>query len=109
MVQRKLEQLLAGSPLQLLAAPRDLAFGLVALYFGVDMLSHLQGDQSRAESLLDLATRLAVLGRRRPAHPTRGGTMTDADARSTSSPERSATPGATSQSACCDPAAASGR
>jgi AcrR family transcriptional regulator len=61
MVQRKLEQLLAGSPLQLLATPRDLAFGLVALYFGVDMLGHLQRDQSRAESLLDLATRLAVL------------------------------------------------
>ncbi len=61
LVQRKLEQLLAGSPVQLLASPRDLAFGLVALYFGVDMLSHLQGDQSRAESLLDLATRLSVL------------------------------------------------
>ena len=59
MVERKIEQLLSGSPLGLLASPRDLAFGLVALYFGVDMLSHMQGDQSRAESLLDLGTRLA--------------------------------------------------
>jgi len=45
----------------LLASPRDLAFGLVALYFGIDMLSHLQADQSRAQSLLDLGTRLAGL------------------------------------------------
>jgi|ERR1017187_2898245 AcrR family transcriptional regulator len=61
MVERKLEQLLSGTPVPLLASPRDLAFGLVALYFGVDMLSHLQIDQSRAESLLDLATRLSTL------------------------------------------------
>jgi AcrR family transcriptional regulator len=59
MVERKIEELVSGSPLGLLASPRDLAFGLVALYFGVDMLSHMQGDQSRAESLLDLGTRLA--------------------------------------------------
>jgi len=61
MVRRKLEQLLSGTPFQALAAPRDLAFGLVSLYFGMDMLSHLQADQSRAQSLLDLATRLAGL------------------------------------------------
>ena len=61
LVQAKVEELLDRSPLRLLASPRDLAFGLVALYFGVDMLSHLQGDQARAESLLDLGTRLAVL------------------------------------------------
>jgi AcrR family transcriptional regulator len=61
MVQRKLEQLLAGSPLRVLGSPRDLAFGIVAAYFGVDMLSHLQRDRTRAESLLDLATRLAAL------------------------------------------------
>jgi AcrR family transcriptional regulator len=61
MVQRKLEQLLAGSPLPALGSPQDLAFGIVAAYFGVDMLSHLQRDRSRAESLLDLATRLAAL------------------------------------------------
>jgi AcrR family transcriptional regulator len=60
-VERKLEQLLAGSPLRSLGSPRDLAFGIVAAYFGVDMLSHLQRDRSRAESLLDLATRLAAL------------------------------------------------
>ncbi len=61
MVDRKLEQLLGATPWRSLASPRDLAFGLVALYFGVDMLSHLQGDHSRAQSLLDLATRLSAL------------------------------------------------
>jgi AcrR family transcriptional regulator len=61
MVERKLEQLLSGTPLQSLAPPRDLAFGLVALYFGVDMLSHMQGDHSRAESLLELSARLSLL------------------------------------------------
>ena len=61
MVERKLEQLLSGTPLRSLAPARDLAFALVALYFGADMLSHMQGDQSRVESLLELATRLSVL------------------------------------------------
>jgi AcrR family transcriptional regulator len=61
MVERKLHQMLTGTPLLALASPRDMAFGLVALYFGVDLLSHMQRDQSRAESLLDLATRLSAL------------------------------------------------
>jgi AcrR family transcriptional regulator len=61
MVERKLEELLAGSPVRSLVSSADLAFGIVSLYFGVDMLSHLQRDRARAESLLDLATRLAGL------------------------------------------------
>jgi len=55
LVQRKLCELLEGSALLSVVAPRDLAFGIVAAYFGVDMLSHLQQDRSRADSLLDLA------------------------------------------------------
>ena len=61
MVERKLEGLLAGSPLRALVSPADLAFGIVSLYFGVDMLSHMQRDRARAESLLDLTTSLAAL------------------------------------------------
>jgi AcrR family transcriptional regulator len=61
LVEGKLEQLLRGTPAQALASPRDVAFAIVAMYFGVDMLSHLQGDRSRVESLLDLATRLSAL------------------------------------------------
>lgn len=62
LVQRKLEQLLDGSPLAALAPPRDLAFAIVASYFGVDMLGQLRGDRAPAESLLELAARLASLG-----------------------------------------------
>ncbi|MDQ6730888.1 MAG: TetR/AcrR family transcriptional regulator [Actinomycetota bacterium] len=61
LVEDKLDQLLGDSALRSLLPPRDMAFGIVAAYFGVDMLSHLQRDRSRAESLLDLATRLADL------------------------------------------------
>jgi AcrR family transcriptional regulator len=61
MVERKLERLLGASPLRALASPQDLAFGIVSLYFGVDMLSHMQRDRARAESLLELATRLAAM------------------------------------------------
>jgi hypothetical protein len=61
MVERKIQQLLNGTFLQALAPPRDLAFALVALYFGLDMLSHLQRDPSRVESLLDLAGQLSAL------------------------------------------------
>jgi AcrR family transcriptional regulator len=61
MVQRKLERLIAGSPVASLVSPGDLAFAIVSLVFGVDMLSHLQRDRARAESLLDAATRLGAV------------------------------------------------
>jgi AcrR family transcriptional regulator len=60
LVEGKLQDLLDGSLLAILA-PRELAFGIVAAYFGVDMLSHLQQDRSRADGLLDLLTRVAEL------------------------------------------------
>jgi AcrR family transcriptional regulator len=65
MVERKLREMLERVPMPLRALvpmpTGDLAFGIVAAYFGVDMLSHMQRDHSRAESLLDLADRLAAL------------------------------------------------
>jgi AcrR family transcriptional regulator len=61
MVAGKLEQLVARSPLRALVPAGDLAFAIVSAYFGVDMLSHMQRDHARAESLLDLADRLAAL------------------------------------------------
>jgi AcrR family transcriptional regulator len=61
LVRDKLEQLLAGSGLLELLGADDVAFGLVAAYFGVDMLGQLQRDQSRPESLLDLTEQLAAL------------------------------------------------
>jgi hypothetical protein len=40
---------------------RDAAFAIVALYLGMDMLSHLEGDHTRTGALLDLGTRQAPL------------------------------------------------
>jgi AcrR family transcriptional regulator len=57
----KVQTLIAGSPLEALVPPRDVAFAIVALYLGVDMLSHLEREPARAESLLDLGERYAQL------------------------------------------------
>ncbi|MDQ6805953.1 MAG: TetR family transcriptional regulator [Actinomycetota bacterium] len=60
-VERKLRELVAGSLFESLIPPRDVAFAIIALYLGIDMLSHLEGDHARAESLLDLGVRYAPL------------------------------------------------
>jgi AcrR family transcriptional regulator len=61
MVEHKLRELLSGSLLEPIVPAGDVAFAIIALYLGVDMLSHLQGDHTRAESLLDLGARYAPL------------------------------------------------
>jgi len=61
MVQAKLRELLAGSVLEALVPPRETAFAIVALYLGLDMMSHLAGEQARGEALLTLAERYAPM------------------------------------------------
>jgi AcrR family transcriptional regulator len=61
MVERKVRALLEGSPLESMVPARDLAFAIIAMYLGIDMLSHLDGDRARAESLLDLGVRASAL------------------------------------------------
>jgi AcrR family transcriptional regulator len=61
MVELKIRALVAGSPFESMVSPRDLAFAIIALYLGIDMLSHLDGDRAPAESLLDLGIRAAPL------------------------------------------------
>jgi AcrR family transcriptional regulator len=61
MVEAKVRALVAGSVLESMVPARDLAFAIIALYLGMDMLSHLDGDQARAESLLDLGVRSSPL------------------------------------------------
>jgi AcrR family transcriptional regulator len=61
MVERKVRALVAGSLLQPMIPARDLAFAIIALYLGIDMLSHLDGDHTRAQSLLDLGISAAPL------------------------------------------------
>lgn len=50
-----------GSPLAALLAPSDAAFGVVALYLGIELLTHLDDDRRPAESLLASVQRLAGL------------------------------------------------
>lgn len=61
MVAGKLGELLAGSPFESMLPAGDVAFAIVALYLGVDMLSHLEGQGARAESLLALGESYAPL------------------------------------------------
>ena len=65
LVEEELTDMLAGSLLGSLLGgvvqPRPLAFGIIALYLGVDLLSHLDHDNSRAEALFETAGRLGPL------------------------------------------------
>jgi AcrR family transcriptional regulator len=61
MVETKVRSLGAGSLLGPLIPAADIAFAIVALYLGIDMLSHLDQDRTRAESLLELGARIAPL------------------------------------------------
>lgn len=61
MVESKLLELLSGSPFEAMLPAGDVAFAIVALYLGVDMLGHLEGGHARAESLLALGERYAPL------------------------------------------------
>jgi AcrR family transcriptional regulator len=61
MVERKLRELLSGSLFESIVPARDLAFAIVALYVGVDMLGQLDGNHARGQSLLDLGVSYAPL------------------------------------------------
>ena len=60
-VQEMLDEVLEGSPLAQILPTRELAYALVAFYLGVNLMTHLDTDNSRTEALFDLATRLAPL------------------------------------------------
>jgi len=59
--QRVIDGALAGSPLGSVVPSRDVAHGIVALYLGLEMLSHLDGDRAPALALFAHATQLATL------------------------------------------------
>jgi AcrR family transcriptional regulator len=50
-----------GPPLDAVVPPADVAYGIVALYVGLEMLSHLDGDSTRALTLFAHAKNLAAL------------------------------------------------
>jgi len=66
--ERKLRALLVGSVSESMV-PRDLAFAIIALYLGIDTLSHLDGHRTPAESLLDLGVRYAPVVEALPSSP----------------------------------------
>jgi AcrR family transcriptional regulator len=59
--ERALEKAVGGSPLDSVLPVRDVAYAIVALYLGLEMLTHLDGDRTRALRLFDRAKSLAGL------------------------------------------------
>lgn len=59
--QRAIESGLSGSPLGSLLPLGELSHAAAALYLGLEMLSHLDGDRARATALFDHAGQLAAL------------------------------------------------
>lgn len=59
--ERAIGASVADSPLASLVPVGDAAHAVVALYLGLEMLSHLEGDRTRALSLFERAGRLASL------------------------------------------------
>ena len=61
LTEESLARVLEGTPFEQLAPTRDLAFGIVALYLGMELITHLDGDRERVESLFRVATNVASL------------------------------------------------
>ncbi len=61
--QRAIGAIVAGSPITSLVPEADAALAVVALYLGLEMLTHLDGDRAPAMRLFDQASALvAILG-----------------------------------------------
>ncbi len=54
-------QALAGSPVEALIPPREVAHGVLAGFLGLELLAHLDGDRSAALALFDRARMIASL------------------------------------------------
>ena len=59
--ERAVATAIGGSPLDSVLPPGDVAYAIVALYLGLEMLTHLDGDRSRALGLFAHARNLAGL------------------------------------------------
>ena len=59
--QRALETTVGGSPLESVLPGEEVAYGIVALYLGLEMLTHLDGDPTRALGLFSHAKTMAAL------------------------------------------------
>lgn len=61
LTQRLIDRVVEGSMLQGTLPSRDLAWGLLALYMGLEMLYNLDGDVSRAERLFQMLAALTPM------------------------------------------------
>ncbi len=59
--ERAVSTTVGGSPLDAVLPPADVAYAIVALYLGLEMLTHLDGDRARALGLFAHARKLAGL------------------------------------------------
>ena len=59
--ERAIATTVADSPLASLVPVGEAAYAVVALYLGLEMLSHLDGDRTSALALFDRASRLATV------------------------------------------------
>jgi AcrR family transcriptional regulator len=55
------DNVLGPMGLTAIAPPRTIAYAIVALYLGVDLLSHLEKDDKRAEALFETADKMTTL------------------------------------------------
>lgn len=61
--EEAVSRVLGDSPLVQVVPPSDIAYAIVGLYLGLEMLTHLDGSPARAEALFDVAQLVAgVLG-----------------------------------------------
>jgi AcrR family transcriptional regulator len=59
LAETMIRRVLAGSPLESFVDARAAAGAVLAMYVGIDLLNHLDGDRSRATDLFDSGERLA--------------------------------------------------
>jgi AcrR family transcriptional regulator len=59
--EQVLSRVLSGTVVEKLLPIRDLAFASVALYFGIETLTHLDGDRAKADALFATGKRLAPM------------------------------------------------
>ena len=53
LAEETVEKALAGTPLQAIAPAREIAYGVVTFYVGVNLLTHLDPDRARTDALLE--------------------------------------------------------
>lgn len=57
LTEETLDRALSRSPLRRLVRVKELSYPIVAMYLGIELLAHLDGDHGRAEALLATVTR----------------------------------------------------